>query len=151
MKSHQNKFEIVTRPDVLGGCGCGEEVETAAAAAAPLPLPLPPPRGPTDPPYEPPLVFPPPPLCPLPPPLDCGGGIMACSDDVAVGGDMLKLQEERMNDFRITRKWANKNSVFDPYSDASLEKNEPPVWSALQPALAPLTSADSLCCRLTRV
>ena len=95
VKSHQNKFEIVTRPDVLGGCGCGEEVETAAAAAAPLPLPLPPPRGPTDPPYEPPLVFPPPPLCPLPPPLDCGGGIMACSDDVAVGGDMLKLLEER--------------------------------------------------------
>ena len=92
--TQQNKFEVVTRPDVPGGCGCGEEVETAAVAA-PLPLPLPPPRGPTDPPYEPPLVFPPPPLCPLPPPLDCGGGIMACSDDIAVGGDMLKLLEER--------------------------------------------------------
>ena len=48
-KSQQIKFEVVTRPDVPGGCGCGEEVETAAVAA-PLPLPLPPPRGPTDPP-----------------------------------------------------------------------------------------------------
>ena len=43
------------------------------------------------------------------------------------------------------------DSVSDPYPDASLEKNEPPVWSALQPALAPPTSADSLCCRFTRV